>query len=327
MHARVARFRPVCRRAPGRQRLSPDGNLEAMSSPATATSGKVAKTVLDHVAVAVEQWSDAWPRYVQQLGGAWHSGGINIGFGPAQLSFANEARVEVLQPWEHESNPFLRRFLDHSGPGPHHLTFKVPDIEATLGQARGAGFDPVGVQLSDPHWREAFIHPRQATGVVVQVAQAEFNFVSPAPEGFPTGPVAPAAALVRVTHAVRGLDTALELFHVLLGGEMTRRGVASDGTWDYVDLSWPSPLALRLVAPTAASGATSALRTWLGDRPGRVHHLAFDLPDPPTGDPSMLGEPPETPGTEIPGVIPGPGRVWELAPEATFGTRLVLRWP
>jgi catechol 2,3-dioxygenase-like lactoylglutathione lyase family enzyme len=298
-----------------------------MSSPATASSGKVATTVLDHVAVAVERWSDAWPRYVHQLGGTWHSGGVNIGFSPAQLSFSNGARIEVLQPWEPEANPFLRRFLDHSGPGPHHLTFKVPDIEATIGRATTAGFDPVGVQLSDPYWREAFLHPRQATGVVVQVAQAEFNFVSPAPEGFPTGPVAPAAALVRVTHAVRRLDTALELFDGLLGGEITARGVAPNGTWDYVDLSWPSPLGLRLVAPTPDSGSPSALRTWLGDREGRVLHLAFDLPEPPTGDPSILETAREAPGTDIPGVIPGPGTVVMLAPDATFGTGLVLRWP
>jgi hypothetical protein len=297
-----------------------------MASPPSPSDGGAA-VVLDHVAVAVEQWADAWPRYVRQLGGIWHSGGINSGFSPAQLSFANGARVEILQPWEPETNPFLRRFLDHSGPGPHHMTFKVPDIEAVLDRAGHAGFEPVGVRLSDPHWQEAFLHPRQATGVVVQVAQAEFNFVSPAPEGFPTGPVAPAAALVRVTHAVRSLDTALELFHVLLAGEITARGAALDGTWDYADLSWPSPLGLRLVAPSPDSDATSALRTWLGDREGRVHHLAFDLPQPPAGDPSVREATREAQDAEIPGVIPGPQTVVLLAPEATFGTGLVLRWP
>src|SRR5580700_7494616 len=114
-----------------------------MASPPPATGDGAATVVLDHVAVAVERWTDAWPRYVHQLGGTWHSGGVNSGFSPAQLSFGNGARVEILQPWEPESNPFLRRFLDSSGPGPHHLTFKVPDIEATLARVGDAGFDPV----------------------------------------------------------------------------------------------------------------------------------------------------------------------------------------
>ncbi len=90
---------------------------------------------LDHVAVAVERWADAWPRYAVELGGAWSSGGFNVGFGPAQLRFANGARVEILQPWEPEENPFLRRFLDRHGPSPHHLTFKVPDLASAIDQA------------------------------------------------------------------------------------------------------------------------------------------------------------------------------------------------
>ncbi len=291
-----------------------------MDSPAPAPVGKMATTVLDHIAIAVETWSDAWPRYIHQLGGRWHSGGPNIGFSPAQLSFANGAKVEVLQPFEPEANPFLRRFLDHSGPGPHHLTFKVPDIEAVLEQVRGAGFEPVGVNLSDPQWREGFIHPRQATGVVVQVAQERFEWISPSPEGFPTAPATPAASLLRVTHAVRDLDTALGLFRVLLGGVVTRRGVGADGTWEHVDLAWPGPLALRLVAPTPDADHTAAVRTWLGDRTGRVHHLAFAIPEPTGGEgPGQTGD-----GSGIPGVLPGERFLELVTPAENLGTGIVL---
>ena len=67
---------------------------------------------LDHVAVAVEQWADAWPRFVGVLGGRWMSGGKGPGFAPSQLGFANGMRVEVLEPHLVEHNDFLRRFLD-----------------------------------------------------------------------------------------------------------------------------------------------------------------------------------------------------------------------
>jgi catechol 2,3-dioxygenase-like lactoylglutathione lyase family enzyme len=287
-----------------------------------------ATTRLDHVAVAVERWSDAWPRYVHELGGTWHSGGVNIGFSPAQLKYANEARVEILQPWEPETNPFLRRFLDHSGPGPHHLTFKVPDIEAALRQVRDAGFDPVGVRLEDPRWREAFLHPRQASGVVVQLAQAEHEWIGPAPEGFPTGPFPPTTSLHHVTHAVGDLDSALELFQGLLGGHITARHTASGYDWESVDVTWPGPLALRLVSPTADADPTSALRTWLGDRPGRVHHLAFELPGPgpapdgSAGEAAVVGADRSRAG--FPGVVPGQGVVRVVTPGDNLGTGLVL---
>jgi hypothetical protein len=296
-----------------------------MTPPPPSSGGAPAPAALDHVAIAVERWSDAWPRYVHQLGGRWHSGGVNIGFSPAQLGYGNGAKVEVLQPWEPETNPFLRRFLDHSGPGPHHLTFKVPDIEAALDGASAAGFDPVGVRLDDPQWKEAFLHPRQATGVVVQLAQAEFEWISPAPEGFPAPAPGPAASLRHVAHAVPDLETALGLFHVLLGGGIAARGVAGHGDWEYVDLDWSGPLAIRLVAPTPDADPRSSLWRWLGDRPGRVHHLAFDVSGAGRpGEPAGAGGGIDPPATDVPGVLPGPGGAAVVAPEDNLGTGLVL---
>ncbi|MHB8681570.1 MAG: VOC family protein [Acidimicrobiales bacterium] len=262
---------------------------------------------LDHVAVAAEGWSDAWPRYVGSLGGIWASGGQNPGFAPAQLRFANGARIEVLQPWQPESNPFLRRFLDHSGPGPHHLTFKVADIAAALDAVEGAGFTPVSVDLSDPGWKEAFLHPRQATGVVVQLAEAAGSWEAPPPEGFPASNAVP-AALNHVTHAVADLDTGLALFRDLLGGEPSAVEDAADGSWRAVTLRWKSPLAVRLVSP----GRDSALTAWLGGRAGRVHHLALRQPGPGAG-------------TEVPpGVADDELPVEVVEPAQNLGVRLVV---
>ncbi|HVC71891.1 MAG TPA: VOC family protein [Acidimicrobiales bacterium] len=298
-------------------------------SPPPVADGTSA--VLDHVAVAVESWADAWPWYVHRLGGTWHSGGVNIGFSPAQLSYGNGAKVEILQPWEPENNDFLRRFLDHSGPGPHHLTFKVPDIEVALERVQNAGFVPVNVRLSDPQWREAFLHPRQATGVVVQLAQEQFEWISPAPEGFPD-PEKPPASLRHVTHAVRALDEGMALFHELLGGVITGRGRGPGETWDFVDLAWPGPLGLRLVAPAAGADSATPLRTWLGDRPGRVHHLAFAWPRSLVSSGSAANDEGAGDGAavkagEIPGVLPGPDPVQVVAAGDTLGTGFVLHCP
>ena len=67
-------------------------------------------------------------RYAVDLGAVWNSGGPGPGFAPGQLRFANGARIELLMPYDPHINDFLQRFLAASGPGPHHLTFKVPDL-------------------------------------------------------------------------------------------------------------------------------------------------------------------------------------------------------
>jgi glyoxalase/bleomycin resistance protein/dioxygenase superfamily protein len=246
---------------------------------------------LDHVAVAVERWPDAWPRFVDVLGGRWKSGGRGPGFAPSQLGYANGMRVEVLEPHQVDDNDFLRRFLDRSGPGPHHLTFKLNDIAAALVECEAAGYAPVNVDLSDAGWKEAFLHPKQATGVVVQLAQAdEGGWSTPAPEGFPLADRAP-AALVRVAHAVADLDEGVRLFGGLLGG--VEAGAGADGSVRWVELAWPGPGRVRLLSPTSPD---SPLWAWLEDRPGRVHHLAFT----------------------------GAGRTGELPPDEPTGTRIVL---
>jgi catechol 2,3-dioxygenase-like lactoylglutathione lyase family enzyme len=275
--------------------------------------------VLDHVAVAVEAWAEAWPRYVVDFGGEWASGGLNVGFGPAQLRYANGARLEVLQPWQSEANPFLRRFLDRNGPGPHHLTFKVPDIVAALDAARDAGFAPVSVDLSDSGWKEAFLHPRQAGGIVVQLAQAAGSWEAPPPEGFPTARPASPAALLHVTHAVSDLDGAVQLYSELLGGEVAHHDVPEGAGWEAVTIRWTGPLDLRIVAP---SGAGGDLRHWLGGRPGRLHHLAFSQAGARANRGAHVAE------HAVPGWLPGdaPLRL-VLEPDANLGTRVVVLEP
>jgi methylmalonyl-CoA/ethylmalonyl-CoA epimerase len=248
--------------------------------------------VLDHVAIAVERWADAWPRYVGELGGEWVSGGESVGFAPAQLRYANGMRVEVLAPHAVEANDFLRRFLDASGPSAHHLTFKVPDLLAAVAEAEAAGFTPVGVDLRDPTWKEAFLHPKQARGVVVQLAESYGGWETPPPKGMPAR-AEPPASLDHVAHAVADLDDGLALFAGLLGGAEQGRGEDEAAWW--VDLAWPGPGRIRLLAPRSPASPVAAA---LGGRPGRVHSLWFTVPSLPAGPPQVV-EPEENRGVRL----------------------------
>jgi len=76
---------------------------------------------------------------------------------------------------------FLHRFLAQRGPGIHHVTFTVPNLEAACDRARAHGYSIVGYDDSDPEWKEAFLHPREAQGIVVQFAESHAEAPSPDP--------------------------------------------------------------------------------------------------------------------------------------------------
>ena len=293
-------------------------------SSAPATGPRIEGTDLDHVAHAVTRWQDVWGRYATDLGAEWKSGGPGPGFAPAQLQFAAGSRVEVLMPWDVEVNDFLSRFLSNNGPGPHHLTFKVPDLPDAVERARAFGIEPVGIDLSHPEWLEAFLHPKHATGVVVQLAQAQQGWASPPPEDYPSarrmrsdgsGPVPP-ASLLRVCHVVADVDAGLRLFGGLLSGQIDAEGAFDGMRW--IDLSWPGPLAVRLVGPDA-NGPSARIAGWLAGQPGRVHHLAFEVAEP-------EGVPGAAPATSAISLLGGPAgsAVWEIPREDNAGLGLVL---
>jgi len=296
----------------------------------TAPTGdaRIEGAVLDHVAHAVPRWQDVWHRYATDLGAEWNSGGPGPGFAPAQLRFGNGARVEVLMPWEVTVNDFLARFLAASGPGPHHLTFKVPDLELAIGRARAFGIDPIGIDVSDPEWMECFLHPKLASGVVVQLAQQQTAWKSDPPADYPqerrlrsdgSGPVPP-AVLRQVCHVVADLEGALALFGGLLDG-----AVDADTTVDglrAVDLAWPGPLGVRLIGP-ARLDPEGPVATALGGLPGRVHHLRLEV-DEPGGVPGAVA------ATSLFGTLAGPGAdegAHEIARDANAGLGLVLLPP
>ena len=258
---------------------------------------------LDHVAVAVERHAEAWPRYGGDLPSRWIGGGGTTGFWSAQVEYANGMKVEVLEPYLVEQNDFLRRFLDRNGPGPHHLTFKVKDLRGALELAEAAGYRPVGVNLTNAWWMEAFLHPKDAPGVVVQLAQSEQGGDwgnEPTPDWFPAARTEAPATLVHVAHALADLDEGRRLFVDLLAGRVIAEGELDDIRW--MDLAWPGPGRVRLLAGAPLDG-------WLDGRAGRVHHLAFATDDPAT----VAGaEATDRDGT------------YEVPPEANRGVRLLL---
>jgi methylmalonyl-CoA/ethylmalonyl-CoA epimerase len=208
-------------------------------------------TTFDHIAIATHRMADAAAVLMGELGGVPAFGGDSGSYRFGQWRFENGARLEVLEPMG--SGGFLHRFLAQHGPGVHHVTFRVPDLRAACARAEAAGYGIVGFDDGNPYWQEAFLHPRQAMGVVVQLAQSR-----PAPSGRgprwsppPIAASAPAAVrLLGLRLSARDAARARRQWVEVLQGEL------SDGLPGELLVRWPrSPLRLAVdVDPGAPEG-------------------------------------------------------------------------
>ncbi len=135
---------------------------------------------LDHTSFAVQD-ATGWARRLRRELDATPIAGevlpefryLLLHVGTAEVG----ARLELLDP----TGPgFLARHLARRGEGPHHVTFTVPDLRATVAQVRALGATVVGESYDHPPWREAFVLPDARHGVVVQLAQTDRSYPGPA---------------------------------------------------------------------------------------------------------------------------------------------------
>ena len=126
---------------------------------------------LDHVAMAT--WDATGPaKLLTEVLGATFVDGADqpeAGFRWLQFAFPGGGKVEVIEPLSEDG--FLYRFLTKRGEGLHHITVYVRDLAAAIEQVRTAGYEPVDIDLSHEFWKEAFLHPKQTDGVLLQLAE------------------------------------------------------------------------------------------------------------------------------------------------------------
>jgi methylmalonyl-CoA/ethylmalonyl-CoA epimerase len=211
---------------------------------------------LDHLAVGTPALADGWELFGGVLGGSWAYGGDSPGFWWGQLEFAAGPKIELLTPTGGPDAAFLERFLAAHGAGAHHFNFVVSDIEATLTRVRALGIEPVGVNLAGQNWKEAFLHPRDVHGIVIQVAWQGGTPPSDTPPAELPGP-GPAARFDLIEHHVGDLLAATRLFTEALEGRLETSGD------DAAELTWPGGKRVRLVREEGLP---------LG---GSLHHVRF----------------------------------------------------
>jgi methylmalonyl-CoA epimerase len=131
------------------------------------------KAVLDHIGVAVRDVEAALAFYRDALGLEVEAPEeVASQHVRARFISAGDAKLELLESTGPDSP--IAKYLDRRGPGLHHITLRVDDIEAALARVKARG-----ARLIDERPRPgaegalvAFIHPSSAHGVLVELKQS-----------------------------------------------------------------------------------------------------------------------------------------------------------
>ena len=121
-----------------------------------------------HIGIAVSSIRDALPFYRDILGLA--PGRPESADGATIVSLhVGDVDVELLEPAD-PSSP-VAKFLAKRGPGIHHISYRVADLDAALARCRAAGY-----QLIDETPRRgaggrriAFLHPKSTNGILLEL--------------------------------------------------------------------------------------------------------------------------------------------------------------
>ncbi len=132
---------------------------------------------IERVALAVESIEAARPFFENLFGAVFHPVEVIEDMGIRYAPFdIGESRMELLEATRPDSP--VARFLAQRGQGVHHITFEVDDLDAAVAEFEAQGghiayrhtYAP-GVTFEGYVWREAFVHPKEAFGVLIHLAE------------------------------------------------------------------------------------------------------------------------------------------------------------
>ncbi len=128
--------------------------------------------LIDHVGVAVADLDEAIGLYESKFEMPLvHRETIAEQGVEAALLDVGDGHVELLRPLAPETP--VGKFIDRSGPGLHHVAYRVEDIDGVLQQLAAAGIElidkeaRVGIRGS----RVAFLHPRATGRVLTEIVE------------------------------------------------------------------------------------------------------------------------------------------------------------
>ncbi len=130
---------------------------------------------INHVAIAVQD-IDAALKFWEQTFGLELNHVEDVPSQKSKVAFLplGESEIELVQPTTSDSG--LANFLEKRGEGMHHICIEVEDIDATLAELKSKGVRLINdVPEELPGRKMAFVHPKAANGVLVELYQLTEN--------------------------------------------------------------------------------------------------------------------------------------------------------
>ena len=130
---------------------------------------------INHVAIVVQD-IDAALNFWEQTFGVELDHVEDVPSQKSKVAFLplGESEIELVQPTTSDSG--LANFLEKRGEGMHHICIEVEDIDATLAELKSKGVRLINdVPEELPGRKMAFVHPKAANGVLVELYQLTEN--------------------------------------------------------------------------------------------------------------------------------------------------------
>ena len=127
---------------------------------------------IDHVSIAVRDQKKAECFFREILGAV---AGVGMGDPKAKFfwqifSLGDLSRLEIISPTG--EGGFLDGFLKDKEGGVHHITLQTSDLRKAMTHLEEQGIPFFGYnEYPGGIWKEIFIHPRHAFGVLIQIAE------------------------------------------------------------------------------------------------------------------------------------------------------------
>jgi methylmalonyl-CoA/ethylmalonyl-CoA epimerase len=125
---------------------------------------------VDHVGIAVESIGDAETLLFALGCERLHEEESEYGeFTWATYVLGDASRLELIAP-EPGSTSFLTDYLERHGPGLHHVTLEVADLDAAVSVLEARDVEVIDYAAFDG-WKEAFLSPSNPTGALFQLME------------------------------------------------------------------------------------------------------------------------------------------------------------
>ncbi len=230
---------------------------------------------IDHVSMAAADWKAQSARLERLLGfkfkHSWEAHGAQDYSGCVSQVRGTGIEFEVIQPAAPGS--FVQKFLDEQGPGLHHITAQVEDMDATVAELERQGIKPFGGVSNDGAWTVTYIHPRDSGGILWQLFVPndgrEYEEVEAG------GGVVNLQRIDHVSLAARDIDQQVEWLERVLGFKDEGRFEDDRQGFYGCNLSIPgSKLRFEVIAP---SRPDSFVQKFIDTRRPGMHHICCEV--------------------------------------------------